>query len=449
MANILWLMTDEQRCDSLGCYESPWAYSPNIDALASDGALFSCAVTPAPVCVPARTSMLSGKYPCQTGVWHNKVDMHRPVPNLLGRFREAGYRTASFGKQHYAGAGSAFETESGPCLSDHVGYFKYADGYDESHYDVLTYPGDIYNWIFGGRFPSSPDETAEAIVCKNAMNWLENYRANTPFFLRLSFNGPHTPVSPPKPFDGIIRRGDVTYSPDAENLPAGSAHWLSKELRKCADASVLSSDQIQRMRQYYYGEVAYLDSLFGRFLDWMKDNGFLDNTVVVYLSDHGTHLGDFGLVQKQTFFEPVVTVPFVIRCPDSQGHLRFRTPVETLSLLPTLMDLTGIDSPGDGYAPSLAESVRTGVEPDSRPVFSEFTLKSFDPHIKHAGRLVMVRMGDWKLSVCIDPEIHDVMLHDVTKDRFERTNRAEDPECRTIKNNLLGLIQNHLATESA
>jgi len=447
--NILWLMTDEQRCDSLGCYGAEWAHTPNIDALAREGAVFGAAVTPAPVCVPARTSILAGKYPCRTGVWHNSIDLKAPVPNLMGRFRDAGYLTASFGKQHYGGRGSAFDTESGPCLSEHVHYFRYPEQYDESRHDVVKYPGDIYNWIFGGRFPAPAEETAEAQVVGKATEWLDAEGRSCPLFLRVSFNGPHTPVVPPEPFDRIVDADAVKLPAEAEEMPEGSPRWLDEELSKCASAAPLSGEQIRKMRGYYYGEVAFLDSLFGRLLDGMRERGLLDNTIVVYCSDHGTHLGDFGLVQKQTFFEPVVNVPFIWWYPSGiAGGARFRTPVETQSMLPTLLELAGLEAPGAGYSPSLASCLSNGREPEQRPVFSEFTLASFAPHTKHDRPLVMVRDGEWKLSGCFDSDVSDLVLYDLERDPHERRNLAEDPASRQQRDRLLALVSAHLQGES-
>ena len=446
--NILWLMTDEQRCDSLGCYGSDRAHTPHIDALARDGVLFSHAVTPAPVCVPARTSILTARYPNQTGVWHNSLDLQKPLPNLMSLFHDAGYRTASFGKQHYAGAGSAFEQEAGGCLSPHVHYFGYDARYEETAYDVVKYPGTIYNWVFGGRYPAEPLERTEWEAVAFAKQWLEQNDGDDPFFLRVSFNGPHTPVVPPAPFDRIIDPKAIRFPEEAEHLPGDSPAWLAQELTKCADASVLSEEQIRKMRRYYYGETAFLDNLFGQLLNWMESRGFLDDTIVVYVSDHGTHLGDYGLVQKQTFFEPVVNVPFIFRYPRKlSAGARIQTPVEIHALLPTLAEIAGIATPPDGCARSLADALVTGREPEARPVFSAFTLASFRPHIQHDGRLVMVRDGDWKLSVCLDPEPHDITLHNLAEDPLERVNLAEDDACRNRRGELLGLVWGHIGED--
>lgn len=447
--NILWLMTDEQRCDSLGCYGSPWARTPHLDRLAREGVVFENALTLAPVCMPARTAVLTGRYPAQAGVWHNADAMQTPVESLLPAFRDAGYDTASFGKQHYArGPDSpAFATEAGPCLSDHVGYFDYARPHDEATHDVVKYRG-VYPWIFGGRFPAPAAETAEARVVDEALHWLAHRDAAAPFFLRLSFNGPHTPVVPPAPFDTLIPPAAITLPAEADSLPENSPRWLTHELARCASSEPLSVRDRDRLRQCYYGEVAYLDTQFGRLLDDLRARGLLDNCLVAFVSDHGTHLGDYGLVQKQTFFEPVVNVPFFFWAPGRiRSGARLRTPVGIHSLLPTLLDLAGVSA--TAAAPSLAPSLRAATEPPAAPIFSELDLQSFAPHLSHHGRLVMVRHGDWKLSACVDPAVHDVTLHHLRQDPHERHNLADAPSHRHRRETLLRLIADHLAGASS
>ena len=202
------------------------------------------------------------------------------------------------------------------------------------------------------------------------------------------------------------------------------------------------------MRRYYYGEVAFLDQQFGRLLSWLRERGELERTVVVFVSDHGTHLGDYGLVQKQTFYEPVVNVPFVFHCPGiaAQG-VRVDAPVETRQLLPTLMQLCDLEGAGGWRDSSLAETVTTGRGPAARPVFSELSIGSFG--IRHEDRLAMVRDGVWKLSLCADPEPRESRLHDLSTDPWERTNLAECPAHRETRERLQKTLLEHLSTPPA
>ncbi len=442
--NILWMMTDEQRCDSLGCYGSSWARTPVLDRLATGGTLFENAITPAPVCVPARRSILTGQGPPETGVWYNHDAPQ--CPTFLTRpFREAGYATASFGKQHYGCRTSrAFEHEEQIVLSNAVHYFHYAEPYRHEVYDVIRYPEDgRYPWIFGGRFPESSDRTSEARAVERAIRWLRSLPASTPFFLRVSFNGPHTPVAPPAPYDRLIREEDIRLPPEAEPLPPSAPNWLREVIHPKAGAFRLTAAQIRAMRRYYYGEVAFLDSMFGRVLEEIGRIRALDDTIIVFVSDHGTHLGDCGLVQKQTFYEPVVTVPFFIRFPGTiPAGARIRTPVETRSLLPTLLELCGLDLPGQCARLSLRPDIENGEGPPLRPVFSAFTTGSFGE--RHTDRLGMVRFGDWKLTLCADPAPTDVTLVNLAEDPCERTNLAGRPEVRATERELRTLLLDHL-----
>jgi len=178
----------------------------------------------------------------------------------------------------------------------------------------------------------------------------------------------------------------------------------------------------------------------------MEERGLLENTIVVYLSDHGTHLGDYGLVQKQTFYNPVVNVPYIFRYPPEVARgVTIQTPVETQTLLPTLLELAGLDAPGEGCSASIADVLTAGGEPEVKPVFSELTLESQRPYVQHKGRLVMVRDGDWKLSLCLDPEVHDVALYNLTEDPHEIVNLADDPSCAGQRERLIALICKHIS----
>lgn len=439
--NILWLMTDEQRTDSLGCYGSPWARTPQIDQLAAEGTLFRSAVTPAPVCIPARLSMLTGRYPHETGIWYNANGHGRKMDLLTTRFADAGYRTASFGKQHYCTANRAFQTEEQLVTADEVHYFHYTEPYDMADYDAVRYEGQ-FKWLFGGRFPESAERTTEWRSVDAALAWLDAERADAPFLLRVSFNGPHTPVVPPAPFDTLIGPDEIALPGEAEPRPDGEPAWIG-DLRKDADAEQLSPEQVRRMRQCYYGEVAFLDQQFGRLLAGLRERGLLENTIIAFLSDHGAHLADYRLVQKQTFYEPSVRVPLVLWWP---GHVAagatIDSPVETLGVLPALLAMAGVEQGDHAAGRRLLSAAVAGGEPDPAPVFSEFTL-SWGRQYQDQ-RIAMVRDGHWKLSLRWKPERCDGTLHDLEEDPHERRNLFDDPIHGPVRDRLAGLLEAHL-----
>lgn len=438
---ILWIITDEQRCDSLGCYAGPWAHTPHFDRLARSGTLFTTAVAAAPMCVPARTSILHGDYPSSTGVWQNEDNPHArdDLHSLVRLFESAGYRTASFGKQHYRLAEPAFSEEVMITTSDLVGYTDYHERFDPAAYGAIRYPGPT-PWILGGRFPGGQEQTSEARVVREALLWLEGQEADRPLFLRLSFNGPHTPVTPPAPFDSIV---DPDSPAETEEPREGEPAWLQQLKTRYSGSHLLSPDDIRGIRRSYYGYVAFIDDLLGRFLEEPAVRARLKDAVVVYTSDHGTHLGDYGMVQKQSFYEPVVKVPFFFRCPGrvASGAV-LETPVEVRWMLPALLDLLGIQGAAEPGAAALAEALRGGTEPPGVPVFSEMTL---NPRILRTHeRLVMVRDGPLKLTLNADGPESEEALYDLRDDPWERRNRAEDPRYREARRRLRRLIRRHL-----
>ena len=428
LPNILWLMTDEQRTDSMGCYGSPWARTPHMDRMAKEGVIFLEAATPAPVCVPARVSLLTGQYASTTGIYHNRQTLDQDPGFLTHVFAEHGYQTATFGKQHYRCAKKAFALEFDHVLSDAVGYYAYHKGRNPEAYGVIAYPHTRVPWIFCGTFPEAPEHMPEAVVVNETIRWLERQRMDQLFFVRVSFNGPHTPVVTPPPFDRCIDPAKI-YLPEAfVPMDQGKPAWESVFLREIQGAHRLTTEQLQRCQQCYYGQVSFLDAQFGRLLDWMKPQGLLENTIIVYVSDHGTHLGDQGMMQKQTFYASVVNVPFFFWYPRKiQGGRRIETPVETLSLMPTLLELAGLPIPEPVEGVPLTETLTGGKKPPACPVFSELDLGTWG--YRTGERLIMIRENEWKLSLYRDPldkgrftETSDGALYHLRDDPGERKN---------------------------
>jgi choline-sulfatase len=447
-------MTDEQRPDSLGCYGSAWAHSPNLDELAAGGALFESAYVPSPVCVPCRCSLLTGNSASSNRVLHNEARLRPETRFLTWRFEDAGYQTASFGKKHYFYQGrQAFQTEAGSATEGIVEPSRYGRDYNAAEHDALQYPQapgqkQPRSWILGGRFPAPEEETAEARNVALARNWLKSRDKSRPFLLRLSLNAPHTPVVVPPAY---LKLTDA----DRIRIPLPTQEQLARQperervlLRGFAGSHVLHRDQLRKAWHYYYARAAFADAMCGRLLDWMRSAGLLDNTIVVMTSDHGTHLGDQGLLQKQTFYEQVVTVPYLFWWKDRvQPGSRFRSAVSTLGLLPTVLDLAGLSHRGvEGE--SVRTSLQRATELPRKPVFSEiaFGYQGWRDH----DRQVMVRDGPMKLSVFADPDdpnrfesSRDGALFDLRKDPDERVNLYSDPRYSAAVKRLLHTIAQH------
>jgi choline-sulfatase len=451
--NVLWLMTDEHRPDSLGCYGSRWAHSPHLDQLAAEGTLFESAYVPSPVCVPCRSSLLTANWPSTTGVFHNEARLGPDTRFMTWRFEDAGYQTASFGKKHYfyKGERQAFQAEAGSPTEGIVDPTRYGPKWNPADYDAIEYPQrpgqkQRRNWILGGQFPAPEDQTAEARNVALATEWLSARDTSRPFLLRLSLNAPHTPVVVPAQYLRLI-------DPDRIRVPEPSPEQLARQperdrvvLRGFAGSEVLNAEQLRKIRHYYYARAAFADAMCGRLLEWLRKAGLLDNTIVAMTADHGTHLGDQGLLQKQTFYEQVATVPYIFRAPQHIARgVRARTPVSTLGLLPTLAELVNLPHAGvDGR--SLARTLRDGKEPRREPVFSEIAFgyqgwRDNDPQ-------VMVRDGSMKLSMFTSGATPDGALFDLSADPEERVNLFNDPAQAGAVRRLTAHIERRKASRS-
>ncbi len=401
--NILWLMTDEQRTDSLGFAGSPWAVSPNLDRLAASGTRFDAAYTPSPVCISARACLLTGRAGSSIGMLNNHHRLTVEPPGFLTwTFARAGWQVASFGKHHYACRRKAFDVEGGRVLGEDVGYLGYADPTLDAAEGVVRYDGGATPWIFAGRHPRPTDRTEEMDNVRAALDWVGGRDTGRPFLLRVSLNAPHTPVVAPEPFDAMIDPDaiDLPLDMPGEDLVATSAAHRDY-LIDYAGAHRLTRAQIRRARQCYYGRTAFVDHVFGRLLDGLREAGELDNTIIVFVSDHGCHLGDRGFFQKQSFWDASAVVPLVVAGPGIAAGAAVDTPVNSGSLLPTLLELAGVEIPDAVEYPSLAAALTDGTAPAAGPVFSEIDYGLH--HYRDGQRRVMVRHGRWKLVTYRDP----------------------------------------------
>ncbi|OGV81506.1 MAG: hypothetical protein A3K19_26020 [Lentisphaerae bacterium RIFOXYB12_FULL_65_16] len=441
-------MTDEQRVDTMGAYGSAWGHTPHLDRLANEGVRFDAAYTPSPVCIPARACLLTGQTASTIGVLSNHHVLALENPRFLTwEFARSGYQVASFGKHHYACRRQAFDLESGVHIGPLVDCCNYKVPIDPAEYNVVHYDkGKMWKWLFAGRFPGTVEDTPEMQNVRQALRWLKGRDPNRPFFLRLSFLAPHTPVVTPAPYDTMIdpSRIDLPIDQpgDLKNLPRP----VSESLQKHAGAHVFTREQILRTRQCYYGYMACTDHCFGVLLDAMRELGELDRTLIAFVSDHGTHLADHGFYQKQSFYEASARVPFFFAGAGTARQAVVRTPVNTGGLLPTLMEMAGMAVPAQVQFPSLAGNVATGVESAGTPVFSEHDYGVWGGY-RDGDRYVMIRDGKWKMGLFRDPrnpatfaDDDGLMLHDLAADPGERHNLAAAPECAGVRRELLAKI---------
>jgi len=347
--NVLFLICDDLNCD-LGTYGHPLVKSPNVDRLASRGVRFDNAYCQYPLCGPSRASFMTGLYPDQTLVKRNAIYIREHVPNVQTvsqMFRKNGYFATRIGKIfHYN-------------VPRHIGTSGHDDPYS---WDATINPRgrdvDDEPLIFSlekGRFggtlswlaaDGTDEEQTDGIAADHAVRQLMWHAAKgDSFFLAVGLFRPHTPyVAPKKYFD--------MYSLDQIVVPTVPAGYLST-LPEPARESITRKSQrnlpeglARQAIQAYYASISFADAQLGKILDALDATGLSSNTIVLFTSDHGYHMGEHGHYQKTTLFENATRVPLILAGPgvtargqSTQAH------AEMVDFYPTLADLCGLEAP--------------------------------------------------------------------------------------------------------
>lgn len=394
--NFLFICTDQMRADHLGCAGNPVIQTPHLDALARSGLHLPRSYVNCPLCQPSRATMLTGLTPRGHRVRTNGIPLDQSFPTVPGALAEAGYHTASIGKIHasnYGVGGNSTHTLAAPYHYEQSQLW--ASGqvngvptpyYGHQHVELTIghatwMQGDYIRWLqrehpeqyqkFSTTKPTPSPLGAEqcgtyqlaeeyhhtAWVADRTINWLAQRSAAQPFYLWCSFPDPHHAFVTPSPWDRMYRPEDVP----GPTLRAGELAELAPHFQRIHDrdmplsgrfkATKMSDAHRREIIAYTYGMVSLLDKHVGRILAALDEQGLADNTVVVFLADHGDMLGDHHLMNKGPFhFEGLLRVPMIWRLPE---HVRGELPagqtspalMSLLDLPPTVLDLAGVPIP--------------------------------------------------------------------------------------------------------
>ena len=366
--NVLFLISDDLN-NSLGCYGDPLVKSPNIDRLAQRGVRFDKAYCAFPLCGPSRNSLLTGLYPNSTGIIQNSQIFRQTIPNqrsLPQVFRQAGYFAGRIGKlYHYNVPNSigtnghddpgSWELELNPAGVDRLE--------EHPHITTLT-PNQFGGTLSWYASPKSDEHHTDALQAADAEWVLERCakQKQRPFFLAVGFFRPHTPyVSPKVPYFGMYPEEKMPlvqgWKEDQSDIPAPGLGSYKKEQDKLTD------DLRRQARQGYYASISFMDAQVGKVLDALDRLGLSDNTIIVFTSDHGYHLGEHGLWQKMSLFEESSRVPLVMVAPGKSATGKAAaTPVSHVDLFPTLTELCGITPPSNIQGQSLVPILKNPTE---------------------------------------------------------------------------------------
>lgn len=488
--NILLITTDQQRADSIGAYGNSICKTPNLDALAAQGTRFTSCRCQNPYCQPSRATILTGTYPSTHGVSTVGVDLPADMMDrsVSAQLRARGYRTAMFGKAHFASAFPTYptgqiESVEGSARVDANWSGPYA-GFDHSElvlfgHNVRLAPAmGAWNWCFGpppfglhyARFlyrdgdrlgrerlrlmqPEAARQKWESIqtwysalpledhsstwIADRAVDWLGKVKGK--FFAWVSFSDPHHPMDPPAPWSTMysprdvepgvpqLVKGELLGKPQIHRAWAAGLRGTPFEWANPGGAA-LTRQELATMTAAYYGMVSLIDAQVGRILAALDQRKLADDTLVIFTSDHGDLLGDHGqLFKGPVHYESLLRVPLIVRGGKFKAGAVSSDPVGLVDLAPTMLSAAG---------------VKAQKAMDGRPLLTgkrEYVLTENDHEAGFKISLRTLTTKRYKITRYLGNEAVGEM-YDLQEDPYERSNLWGSPASWKLQSDLLALL---------
>lgn len=463
--NILWICSDQQRFDTLGCYGNSFVSTPALDGLADDGVLFEHAYCQNPVCTPSRSSFLTGRYPRTCRARQNGQSIPPEEVLVTKLLHDAGYVCGLSGKLHVSTVFPSASPGTEPRIDD---------GYDEfhwMHHPWLDWPTNEYHHWLGERGVTYTDRPYEGLsdvregmpeehhpttwCIQKAINFIETAgQFDHPWLFSVNFFDPHHVFDPPKEYlDRYVGRladiplpsytpGELDDKPPAQSSDSRGA-YNSKDAFRYDN---MTDDDHRLVRAAYWAMCDLIDHQVARMLDALDRTAQRENTIVIYTSDHGEMLGDHGIYLKGPYFyEPAVRVPLIFAMPSTIARgVRSEALVELVDIAPTLMEAAGLDAHPGMQGKSLWPLLIGQVDADRHrdDVYCECynaVVRNREPK----AYTTMVRTATHKLSAVHGADAGE--LYDLTADPSETYNLWHDPAHAEVKMAMLKRLCDRMA----
>ena len=421
--NVLWIMADQMRADCMGIMGNEHVITPNLDALAKNGCLFEHAFTQAPLCGPSRAGLFTGRYAHAHGVWWNGIHISDRFPLLPRILRENGYTTALVGKLHFWPPGKDFGFHYEELHEEGLPKDSPLSAYEtflKKHGKLEEYRNHNVEWInrknVTGLCKMEEEFEETNWVSKRACDYIKS-AGDEPFFLYASFKKPHTPFSP------LPRYAELYKDVDVPPPPFSREEWSTIPPRIPATPALtgrhdLTPEELAQARRHYYALCTQVDANAGRILQCLEDAGLKDSTIVIFTSDHGEYAGEHGLIGKGECYDGALRVPLIMRLPgmtakqdtrteknrtaNGNRGSRYSTLVENIDIMPTLLELCGIDNPMTVQGKSLLPLLRGETTVHKEQIFSEWITHALSGNLQDlldvtpCRTVKAVRTGKWK-----------------------------------------------------
>jgi iduronate 2-sulfatase len=446
--NVMFFMSDDMRAE-LACYNSRFnVHSPNIDALGAHGVRFDRNYCQFPLCNPSRASLFTGHLPRETNVLGNSTGVTAVHPEwitLPHLFRQNGYTTLRSGKLFHAG------------LDDHAAWTDFNGDVESMHPTTLGTKMDIPRAQIpmpNGALPALPQDNARAahsdeilvlegngegagdyLVADLAIKFLNQVAADPdkPFFVGCGFSKPHSPPQAPQRFFDMYDPDKIQLPPDFAAWPTVPADWPKAAIRpRNADLFIgrgASESEAKQVIRAYLASISWADWNLGRVVAELERLKLRDNTVIVFVADHGYQLGENGKWSKAgSLFEGSTRVPLIIDMPGAKGNGRACTrTVQSLDIYRTLSELAGLEVPAEVEGTSLVPLLHDPRSAWEQPAYS---IWSEDGKTIHG---TAIRTEQWRYAEYGPNAANGALLFDVHADPMELHNLADDPKHATTR----------------
>jgi len=445
--NILWICTDQQRFDTLGCYGNSFVRTPNVDRLAGEGVLFEQCYSQSPICTPSRAGFLTGRYPRTTRCCQNGQSIPADEVLITRLLAAAGYDCGLSGKLHISACHYELDQPSERRIDDGYGEFHWShhpgpDWAANEYIQWLTERGVAYETprLEGSRQVRTGmrAEHHQTTWCaQKAIDFMEaRAGGGEPWLFSVNIFDPHHPFDPPAEF--LAPYHDRLDEIPLPNYVEGELADKPRHQRTGGYLGNPLSDRDHRLtRAAYWAMIDLIDAQVGRMLDALDRTGQRERTLVIFTSDHGEMLGDHGRYLKGCYFyDPAVRVPLVVSWPgviDPGG--RCPALVELIDLAPTILDACGQDRPAGMQARSLWPMLTgaAGLDRHREDVYCEFLWPA--PEDAERPPATMVRTDRHKIVVMHNDDTGE--LYDLADDPTETRNRWDEPAFAAVKADML------------